>query len=355
MKKKHSKGTLALILGIFLIAGVMQMGCNTQKVSLGNSETKILQTEIVGIEDKEIENSQTEPATIEIAIGKMNASVDAFSTSSVPAYSGTPYVALNNNVPFFTDEEITDTAFELYSDLDSLGRCGVAYANICKEIMPTEERGNIGSIKPSGWHTIKYDCVDGKYLYNRCHLIGFQLAGENANEKNLITGTRYLNVEGMLPFENMVDDYVDETGNHVLYRVTPVFEGDNLLASGVILEAKSVEDNGAGILFNVYCYNVQPGIDIDYASGSSAQTSAAEEPVQETPVTQEPVVQEPAAQEPVAQEPVTGGGENLVWLSETGSKYHSINNCGTMNPDNARQVTEAEAINLGKGKCKKCW
>lgn len=359
MKKKHSKGTLALILGIFLIAGVMQMGCNTQKVSLGNSETKILQTEIVGIEDKEIENSQTEPAeteeiesetdvgekasepaAIEIAIGKMNASVDAFSTSSVPAYSGMPYVALNNNVPFFTDEELTVTAFELYSDLDSLGRCGVAYANICKEIMPTEERGNIGSIKPSGWHTIKYDCVDGKYLYNRCHLIGFQLAGENANEKNLITGTRYLNVEGMLPFENMVDDYVDETGNHVLYRVTPVFEGDNLLASGVILEAKSVEDNGAGILFNVYCYNVQPGIDIDYASGSSAQTSVAEEP---------------AAQEPVAQEPVTGGGENLVWLSETGSKYHSINNCGTMNPDNARQVTEAEAINLGKGKCKKCW
>lgn len=374
MKKKHSKGTLALILGIFLIAGVMQMGCNTQKGSLGNSETQVLQTEIVGIEDKEIENSQTdapeteeiesetdvgerasETAAIEIAIGKMNASVDAFSTSSVPAYSGTPYVALNNNVPFFTDEEITVTAFELYSDLDSLGRCGVAYANICKEIMPTEERGNIGSIKPSGWHTIKYDCVDGKYLYNRCHLIGFQLAGENANEKNLITGTRYLNVEGMLPFENMVDDYVDETGNHVLYRVTPVFEGDNLLASGVILEAKSVEDNGAGILFNVYCYNVQPGIDIDYASGSSAQTSAAEESVQETPVTQEPVVQEPVAQEPVAQEPVTGGGENLVWLSETGSKYHSINNCGTMNPDNARQVTEAEAINLGKGKCKKCW
>ena len=340
MKKKHSKGTLALILGIFLIAGVMQMGCNTQKVSLGNSETKILQTEIVGIEDKEIENSQTEPATIEIAIGKMNASVDAFSTSSVPPYTGTPYVALNNNVPFFTDEEITDTAFELYSDWDSLGRCGVAYANICKEIMPTEERGNIGSIKPSGWHTIKYDCVDGKYLYNRCHLIGFQLAGENANEKNLITGTRYLNVEGMLPFENMVDDYVDETGNHVLYRVTPVFEGDNLLASGVILEAKSVEDNGAGILFNVYCYNVQPGIDIDYASGGSSQISVAEEP---------------AAQEPVAQESVTGAGENLVWLSETGSKYHSINNCGTMNPDNARQVTEAEAINLGKGKCKKCW
>ena len=342
MKKKHSKGTLALILGIFLIAGVMQMGCNTQKVSLGNSETKILQTEIVGIEDKEIENSQTEPAeTEEIESGTDAGEKDSeTSTSSVPAYSGTPYVALNNNVPFFTDEELTVTAFELYSDLDSLGRCKVAYANICKEIMPTEERGNIGSIKPSGWHTIKYDCVDGKYLYNRCHLIGFQLAGENANEKNLITGTRYLNVEGMLPFENMVDDYVDETGNHVLYRVTPVFEGDNLLASGVILEAKSVEDNGAGILFNVYCYNVQPGIDIDYASGSSAQTSVAEEP---------------EAQEPVAQEPVTGGGENLVWLSETGSKYHSINNCGTMNPDNARQVTEAEAINLGKGKCKKCW
>ena len=179
------------------------------------------------------------------------------------------YVELEDNQPGFTKEEMTLEAFEDYSELDYLGRCGVAYANICLEIMPTEPRGDIGQVKPSGWQTVKYDCVDGKYLYNRCHLIGYQLAGENANKQNLITGTRYMNVEGMLPFENMVDGYVEETGNHVLYRVTPVFEGRNLLASGVKLEAFSVEDEGEGICFNVYIYNVQPGITIDYATGES--------------------------------------------------------------------------------------
>lgn len=192
-----------------------------------------------------------------------------FTLDSIPAYSGSPYVELNGNVPYFEESEYTKEAFEYYSELDSLGRCQVAYANICTELMPTEERGQIGMIKPSGWHTVKYDCVEGKYLYNRCHLIGYQLAGENANELNLITGTRYLNVQGMLPFENMVDDYVEETKNHVLYRVTPVFEGDNLLASGVQMEAWSVEDQGKGICFNVYVYNVQPGVEIDYATGES--------------------------------------------------------------------------------------
>ena len=191
------------------------------------------------------------------------------SLDAIPAYDGKAYVAINNNEPFFADSDMTTTAFENYSDLDSLGRCGVAYANICKEIMPTEERGKIGMIKPSGWHTVKYDVIKDRYLYNRCHLIGYQLAGENANPKNLITGTRYLNVEGMLPFENLVADYVNNTGNHVLYRVTPMFSGSNLVANGVLIEAKSVEDNGGGILFNVYCYNVQPGIGINYENGDS--------------------------------------------------------------------------------------
>ena len=191
------------------------------------------------------------------------------SMEEIPGYSGDPYVILNDNWPEFDAEDLTLEPFETYSELDYLGRCGVAYANICLEIMPTEPRGDIGQVKPSGWQTVKYDCVDGKYLYNRCHLIGYQLAGENANRQNLITGTRYMNVEGMLPFENMVDDYVEETGNHVLYRVTPVFEGRNLLASGVKLEAFSVEDEGEGICFNVYVYNVQPGITIDYATGES--------------------------------------------------------------------------------------
>ena len=169
----------------------------------------------------------------------------------IPDYSGQPYVVLEDNWPDFDAGDLTLEAFETYSELDALGRCGPAYANICLEIMPTEPRGDIGQVKPSGWQTAKYDCVDGKYLYNRCHLIGYQLAGENANRKNLITGTRYMNVEGMLPFENMVDDYVENTGNHVLYRVTPVFEGANLVASGVQLEAFSVEDEGEGVCFNV--------------------------------------------------------------------------------------------------------
>ena len=193
----------------------------------------------------------------------------AVTLADIPEYSGKPFVVLNDNWPDFDIEDLTTEPFEIYSELDSLGRCGAAYANVCLEIMPTEERGSIGQVKPSGWQTVKYDFVDGKYLYNRCHLIGYQLAGENANERNLITGTRYMNVTGMLPFENMVDDYVEETENHVLYRVTPIFEGNELVARGVQMEAFSVEDEGEGICFNVFVYNVQPGVVIDYATGES--------------------------------------------------------------------------------------
>lgn len=184
-------------------------------------------------------------------------------------YDGSPYAEINGNVPNFTEEDLTTEPFELYSELDDLGRCGVACANICKELMPTEKRGDIGHIKPTGWQSARYDSVDGQSLYNRCHLIGFQLAGENDNRQNLITGTRYMNVDGMLPFENLVADYVKETGNHVLYRVTPVFQGTELVARGVQMEAMSVEDGGEGVYFNVYAYNVQPGIGIDYATGDN--------------------------------------------------------------------------------------
>ncbi len=194
---------------------------------------------------------------------------NAITLENIPEYSGSPYVVLYDNQPLFSDDEYTTTAFEEYMSLDNLGRCGVTFACVGLETMPTEERGSIGQVKPTGWVTAKYDFVDGKYLYNRCHLIGFQLTGENANTSNLITGTRYMNVDGMLPFENMVADYVKETENHVLYRVTPIFEGDNLVASGVQMEAWSVEDEGDGICFNVYCYNVQPGVIIDYATGKS--------------------------------------------------------------------------------------
>ena len=195
--------------------------------------------------------------------------VGAEELSDIPDYSGAPYVVLGDNVPDFTDADMQTTSYEEYSDLDNLGRCGAANAIVGIDLMPTEPRGAIGQVRPSGWHTVKYEGIDGNYLYNRCHLIGYQLTGENANEKNLITGTRYLNVEGMLPFEDMVDAYVDETGNHVLYRVRPIFSGDDLVARGVHMEAWSVEDAGQGICFDVFCYNVQPGIVIDYVTGDS--------------------------------------------------------------------------------------
>ena len=193
----------------------------------------------------------------------------SYDLASIPEYSNANYVVLNNNEPNFTESDYTTDSFERYSELDSLGRAKVAYANIGVDLMPTLERGSIGQVKPSGWHLVKYDIVNGKYLYNRCHLIGFQLTGENANEKNLITCTRQMNTVGMLEFENKVANYIKSTNNHVLYRVTPIYKDDNLLASGVVMEAYSVEDSGEGIKFNVFVYNVQDGIDIDYKTGDS--------------------------------------------------------------------------------------
>lgn len=265
-KKKNSLG-LTGVLVILVIAGLIKAGTNDSLPDTQTTEAVTVQAQDSTPQTDAIQMSSEEAASLVEA--HINTALEAFANEAIPEYSGNPYVELNGNVPYFTDEELSTTAFELYSELDSLGRCGACYANICKEIMPTEERGSIGMVKPTGWHTVKYDCITDRYLYNRCHLIGYQLAGENANEKNLITGTRYLNVDGMLPFENEVADYVDETDNHVLYRVTPVFSDDNLVASGVIIEAKSVEDKGAGVQFNVYCYNVQPGISIDYIDGQS--------------------------------------------------------------------------------------
>lgn len=228
------------------------------------------------------ENDET-PSSQNGAPSKPTADVgaqrEAEKALGVPKFSGTPYAELNNNTPTFEEDEITVEAYEFYSELDSLGRCGYTEACVGKEIMPTEDRESISSVKPSGWVNNKYDSdlVDGGYIYNRCHLIGFQLTGENANKQNLITGTRYMNVEGMLPFENMVADYVKETGNHVMYRVTPIYDGNDLVACGVQLEAYSVEDEGEGIFFNVYVYNVQPGIVIDYATGKNWLSDEAPE------------------------------------------------------------------------------
>ena len=269
---------------------------------------------------------------------------DTVSLSEVPAYSGEPYVAINNNTPGFNDEELTTTSFETYSTLDYLGRCGVAYACIGTDLMPTEDRGSISEVTPSGWINKEYD---GQYLYNRCHLIGFQLSGENANERNLITGTRYMNVEGMLPFENMIADYVHETDNHVLYRVTPIYDGTNLVASGVQLEAESVEDDGEGVLFNVYVYNVQPGITIDYATGESWQ---------EQGTTTTPVQEEPVQEEPEEQTPVSSGTTYILNTNTKKFHYPSCSSVDQMSDKNRQEFTGTrdEIIAMGYDPCGRC-
>ena len=252
--------------------------------------------------------------------------------SVVPEYSGYPYAEINNSIPLFKDYEIIGASFEYYSKLDELGRCDVCMASVGEDIMPEGERESISSVTPTGWINASYDTVSGKYLYNRCHLIGYQLTGENANERNLITGTRYLNIDGMLPFENMIDDYVENTGNNVMYRVTPVFKGNNLVADGVLLEAYSVEDNGNGISFCVYCYNVQPTIVIDYATGKSWLSG-------DNGVSEVPVVEE------------TESSSSNVYRTPTGKKYHLIETCGGKN---SYIVTLYEAISAGLTPCSKC-
>ena len=238
----------------------------------GKTEETHETEETSGAEEENSKTSESVGESPSVLPNEENLSGEKIDPSAIPSYTGSPFVVLQDNKPSFALSEITATAFESYSSLDALGRCGIAFASCGKEIMPKEgeERGSISSIKPSGWVQAQYDNINGKYLYNRCHLIGWQLSAENANKKNLITGTKYFNVDGMLPFENMIADYIKETGNHVMYRVTPVYQGNDLVASGVQLEAYSVEDGGEGVCFNVYCYNVQPGIQIDYATGKSS-------------------------------------------------------------------------------------
>lgn len=280
----------------------------------------------------------------------------SFSLSDVPAYSGKAYTSVNGNVPYFSAAELTTQSFETYSDLDSLGRCGVTYACIGKDLMPTEERGSLGMVKPTGWHTVRYDdLVDGKYLYNRCHLIGYQLTGENANTKNLITGTRYLNIEGMLPFENMVADYIQETSNHVLYRVTPIFEGNSLVANGVLMEGYSVEDKGAGVSYCVFAYNVQPGIEIDYATGESKLADGAQQEEQKTAtVTPTP------SPEPEKKEPVTGSEASQAdYILNTNTKKFHYPTCSSVNDMKEKNKqeffgTRDETIALGYSPCGRC-
>lgn len=275
--------------------------------------------------------------------------IDVSNISDIPEYSGEDYIILNNNVPNFSDSDLTTTSFEEYSPLDSLGRCGVAYANVGTDIMPTEKRESISSVKPSGWQSVKYDIVEGKYLYNRSHLIGYQLTAENANARNLITGTRYFNATLMLPYENMVADYIKETNNHVLYRVTPLFEGNNLVATGVQMEAKSVEDNGEGIEFNVFVYNVQPGITIDYATGNN---SLSDEEIVETESSNNTTSSTNSTSNPNNTNNTTTSNEYTVIRGNSKSKiYHCPGQRDYENMSDSKYLvnfnSEQEAINAG--------
>ena len=250
---------------------------------------------------------------------------DGFDLASIPGFTDHPYVVLNQNMPYFEENEIINAAYESYGDLDSLGRCTQAMACLGTELIPTEERGSISSVKPTGWHSVTYDCVSGGDLYNRCHLIAFQLTGENANRENLVTGTTYLNHMGMLPFENMIADYIKETGNHVMYRVTPIFEGNNLVCTGVLMEAYSVEDAGEGICFNVFCYNNQPGVEIDYATGASWLSG-------ETPATEETTEADPNAPE----------GTTYV-VNTSSKKYHLLSHYNGELTSNMEYTTLSKA------------
>lgn len=324
--------------------------------------------------DSKSEIVETEPKVDVPVVSRPEevAVLKGFDVKSIPSYAGEAYVIVNGNVPFFEDADLSSSSYEYYSAFDQKGRCGVCVASVGADIMPKEERGEIGSVKPSGWNQAKYPgVVDGNYLYNRCHLIGYQLAGENANEENLITGTRYLNVDGMLPFENMVADYVKETQNHVMYRVSPIFEDDNLLASGVLLEAKSVEDNGEGILFCVYCYNVQPGVAIDYANGASSLIEAPKtDDSQESESTKDKNQEASSEPAPNPEEPTKEPQSEFNYaVNNKNGKIHIIGECAaTGTGDNAmtdpeyfNTYEEAEAYsvviapNQKKRQCGNCW
>lgn len=381
MKKKHNRPQKRLItqLSLWLALLLAFTGCAESTVTSQDNTYAIEQ--LATIPSELLEASETAVSEPESGQPQENASdtqesqqvtsatdvptgegTSAFSLREIPAYSGTPYTEVNGNQPYFTEEELTTQSFETYSELDSLGRCGVAYANVGQDLMPTEPRGEIGAVKPTGWHLVKYDNVDGKYLYNRCHLIAYMLAAENANPQNLITGTRYLNVQGMLPFETKVCDYVKNTGNHVLYRVTPIFDGDNLLADGVLMEAYSVEDAGEGISFCVFAYNVQPGIGIDYATGDnwaegsgtyqSTVVSVAEETPAPQPETDTAVQITPELSAPQETQQTT------YVLNTNTMKFHypTCSSVDDMKEKNKQIYTGSrdEVINMGYVPCKRC-
>lgn len=381
MKKKHNRPQKRLItqLSLWLALLLAFTGCAESTVTSQDNTYAIEQ--LATIPSELLEASETAVSEPESGQPQENASdtqesqqvtsatdvptgegTSAFSLQEIPAYSGTPYTEVNGNQPYFTEEELTTQSFETYSELDSLGRCGMAYANVGQDLMPTEPRGEIGAVKPSGWHLVKYDNVDGKYLYNRCHLIAYMLAAENANPQNLITGTRYLNVQGMLPFETKVCDYVKNTGNHVLYRVTPIFDGDNLLADGVLMEAYSVEDAGEGICFCVFAYNVQPGIGIDYATGDNWAESSGTYQSTEASVAEETPAPQPETDTAVQITPELSAPQETQQttyvLNTNTMKFHypTCSSVDDMKEKNKQIYTGSrdEVINMGYVPCKRC-
>ena len=343
---KYTRKFLAILLTLVMLFSFA--GCDLESYEYDSNSSTISSTSETSNPSNTSEDSKSEessqPSDTSSTQTQKPSSVGsgtatAVKPSSLPKYSGEAFVVVNNNQPNFSASELTTTGYEKYSSRDSLGRCGVAIASCGKEIMPRpdEKRGSISSITPTGWIQKSYSGISGGYLWNRCHLIGWQLSAENANRENLITGTRYMNINGMLPFENMVADYIKETGNHVAYRITPIFEGNNLVCSGVQMEAYSVEDDGDGICFNVYCYNVQPGITINYATGDSSGPS------------NNTTSSKPSAEQ--NNNSVSSG--DMVWIPNSGSKYHSHSGCSNMK--NPRQVTKQDAISQGFDACKKCW
>ncbi|MBE6738846.1 MAG: hypothetical protein E7565_00845 [Ruminococcaceae bacterium] len=325
------KKIIPIIVSILLILGLLGSGITLSSISASEDLASISSV----VSSSFIESNPSPKVGYEIATPII--------PSKIPAFSGNAYVTINNNIPSFSANELTTIGYEKYSPLDSLGRTQMAIASVGKDTMPDadEERGDISSIKPSGWVQAKYDVVSGGWLYNRCHLIGWQLSAENANKNNLITGTKYLNVSGMLPFENMVADYIKETGNHVAYRITPIYESNNLLASGIQMEAYSVEDNGEGICFNVYCYNIQPKITIDYATGASQLDNSSSNDSTNS-----------SGSSDTSSITSNSSSSLTVWIPQSGKKYHSKSTCSNMK--NPRQVSKSEAESMGYTPCSKC-
>ena len=346
-KSIFSRYLIALLALILVVTGTACGDENKENPETTKNTTKITTVSKADKKDKEDKKETAEKTTKKVQVNNDNLSTQKVSASSLPKYNGKAYVVLNDNLPAFGTAQITSSAFESYSSLDSLGRCGTALACCGQEIMPRpgEKRGSISSIKPSGWNQAKYEFISGKYLYNRCHLIGWQLSAENANPRNLITGTKYINISGMLPFENLIADYIHETGNHVMYRVTPMYEGSNLVASGVQLEAYSVEDGGDSVCFNVYCFNVQPGVSINYANGSSWADNAPQQTQSPAPKPTQPQTT-PQTQAPA---PTPQSGTYILNTNSKKIHYPDCPSVSRMSDANKETYTGDINVLLGQG------